>query len=54
MNPHPDGAESVWLHTCTPDDPAAMPNYLKRGFRPFKTEVYSVETANLNNDSRFA
>jgi GNAT superfamily N-acetyltransferase len=39
-----DGANRVWLHTCTLDDPAALPNYLKRGFRPFKTEEY---TANL-------
>lgn len=38
-----DGARRVWLHTCTLDDKAAMPNYLKRGFRPFKTEVYTVE-----------
>lgn len=37
-----DGANRVWLHTCTLDDKAAMPNYLKRGFRPFKTEKYSV------------
>ena len=38
-----DGARRVWLHTCTDDDPAALPNYLKRGFKPFKTEDYSVE-----------
>jgi GNAT superfamily N-acetyltransferase len=38
-----DDANRVWLHTCTLDDPAAMPNYLKRGFTPFKTEKYSVE-----------
>ena len=37
------GANRVWLHTCTLDDPAAMPNYLKRAFRPFKSEKYSVE-----------
>lgn len=37
-----DGATRVWLHTCTLDDKAAMPNYLNRGFRPFKTEVYTV------------
>jgi len=37
------GANRVWLHTCTLDDPAAMPNYLKRGFLPFKAEKYSVE-----------
>ena len=34
------GAERVWLHTCTLDDPAAMPNYLKRGLTPFKQETY--------------
>jgi ribosomal protein S18 acetylase RimI-like enzyme len=34
------GARRVWLHTCTLDDPAALPNYLARGFRPFRTETY--------------
>ena len=38
-----DGANRVWLHTCTLDDPAALPNYLQRGFRSFKTEKYDVE-----------
>jgi len=42
-----DGANRVWLHTCTLDDPAAMPNYLKRGFRPFKTETYSIEQSTI-------
>lgn len=37
-----DGATRVWLHTCTDDDPAALPNYRKRGFKPFKTEKYTV------------
>jgi len=37
------GANRVWLHTCTLDDKAAMPNYLKRGFRPFKTEIYTID-----------
>jgi len=37
-----DGANRVWLHTCTLDDPAALPNYLKRGFRPYKTEQYEA------------
>jgi ribosomal protein S18 acetylase RimI-like enzyme len=32
------GARRVWLHTCTKDNPAALPNYLKRGFVPFRTE----------------
>jgi ribosomal protein S18 acetylase RimI-like enzyme len=38
-----DGANRVWLHTCTLDDKAAMPNYLSRGFLPFKTENYTVD-----------
>ncbi len=37
-----DGANRVWLHTCTLDDQAAMPNYLKRGFRSYKSEKYTV------------
>jgi ribosomal protein S18 acetylase RimI-like enzyme len=40
-----DGANRVWLHTCTLDDRAALPNYLKRGFRPFKTETYLVNAS---------
>ncbi len=35
-------ATRVWLHTCTLDHPAALPNYLKRGFRPLRQEVYTV------------
>jgi GNAT superfamily N-acetyltransferase len=43
------GADRVWLHTCTLDDPAALPNYLKRGFTPFKQERYvtTVSAAEL-------
>jgi ribosomal protein S18 acetylase RimI-like enzyme len=42
-----DGAERLWLHTCSLDDPAALPNYLKRGFKLYKHEVYttSVESS---------
>jgi GNAT superfamily N-acetyltransferase len=29
----------VWLHTCTLDGPAALPNYQARGLRPFKTQT---------------
>lgn len=36
------GARRVWLHTCTLDHPAALPNYLKRGFRPVRQETYTV------------
>jgi ribosomal protein S18 acetylase RimI-like enzyme len=37
------GADRVWLHTCTLDDPAALPNYLARGFRVRKEEIYEVD-----------
>lgn len=33
----------VWLHTCTLDHPNALPNYVGRGFRPVREEVYQVE-----------
>lgn len=36
------GAASVWLHTCTLDGPAALPNYLARGFTPERTEHYEA------------
>lgn len=32
----------VWLHTCTLDHPGALPNYLKRGFRPVREEQYET------------
>jgi ribosomal protein S18 acetylase RimI-like enzyme len=37
------GTHRVWLHTCTLDDPAALPNYVARGFRPYKEEAYTVD-----------
>jgi GNAT superfamily N-acetyltransferase len=33
----------VWLHTCTLDHPAALPNYLKAGFVVYKEEISQVE-----------
>jgi GNAT superfamily N-acetyltransferase len=36
------GGDRVWLHTCTLDHPAALPNYLKRGFHPVREEVYVI------------
>jgi GNAT superfamily N-acetyltransferase len=33
------GAKRVWVHTCDLDHPAALPNYLARGFSVFKTET---------------
>ncbi|MEO8090596.1 MAG: GNAT family N-acetyltransferase [Gemmatimonadales bacterium] len=35
----------VWLHTCTLDHPSALPNYLKRGFRQVRQEVYVIDGA---------
>jgi GNAT superfamily N-acetyltransferase len=32
----------VWLHTCTLDHSAALPNYLARGFRKVREESYMV------------
>ncbi len=37
------GPSKVWLHTCTLDHPAAMPNYMSRGFKPVRKETYEVE-----------
>ena len=34
------GAVRVWLHTCTLDAPAALPNYLARGFHITRDETY--------------
>ena len=34
----------VWVHTCTLDHPAALPNYLRRGFAVTKTEEYTMNT----------
>lgn len=34
----------VWLHTCTLDGPAALPNYQARGFKPYKTDEETIET----------
>ncbi|MFI6789547.1 GNAT family N-acetyltransferase [Nonomuraea sp. NPDC050383] len=32
-------ARRVWLHTSSADNPAALPNYRARGFRPYRTET---------------
>ena len=35
--------QRVWLHTCTLDHPAALPNYMQRGFRQVRQENYTVD-----------
>jgi GNAT superfamily N-acetyltransferase len=37
------GAKRFWLHTCTLDHPAALPNYQKAGFTLFKQETFQRE-----------
>ena len=37
------GATRVWVHTCTLDDPAALPNYRARGMTEFRRETYQTE-----------
>ena len=32
----------LWLHTCTLDHPHALPNYLKAGFKPYRTETLRI------------
>jgi ribosomal protein S18 acetylase RimI-like enzyme len=36
------GASRVWLHTSSLDHPSALSNYLARGLKIFKTEIYDV------------
>jgi GNAT superfamily N-acetyltransferase len=33
------GPRRFWLHTCTKDHPAALPNYLKAGFTIYEEET---------------
>jgi GNAT superfamily N-acetyltransferase len=33
--------QRFWLHTCTEDHPAALPNYLKAGFETFDVKTRS-------------
>ena len=39
------GPQRLWLHTCTLDHPNALPNYVGRGFVPYETEEYEVDSA---------
>lgn len=39
------GPTNVWLHTCTLDSPRALPNYLARGFTPYREEKYTTTIA---------
>ncbi|MHB1223101.1 MAG: GNAT family N-acetyltransferase, partial [Gemmatimonadaceae bacterium] len=43
------GADLLWLHTCSLDHPAAIPNYRARGFRPFATLLYEEDVADWSD-----
>lgn len=32
----------IWVHTCTLDHPAALSNYLNRGFKQFRQDTYEI------------
>ena len=40
-----DGAQRVWVHTCTLDGPHALANYRARGFVPFREETSSHQSS---------
>ncbi len=40
-----DGAERVWVHTCSLDGPHALANYQARGFMPYGTTTHEQEIA---------
>ncbi len=37
----------LWLHTCTLDHPAALPFYLKAGFRPYRRAIEVADDPRL-------
>lgn len=42
------GATRVWLHTCTFDHPAAIPFYLRHGFRAYKSAIEVFDDPRLS------
>lgn len=43
--PQREPTRRVWLHTCSQDGPTAMDNYLRRGFRLFRTETEQKQSS---------
>lgn len=41
------GAPRIWLQTCTLDAPAALPNYLARGFVVYRSERFQQTIAEI-------
>ena len=46
-----EGASRISLNTCTLDGPAALPNYLARGFRIVREEVYEAQIGEPAGDA---
>lgn len=44
------GPKRVWLHTCTIDHPAALPFYIRSGFKPYKRAVEVVDDPRLTGN----
>lgn len=42
------GTRRVWVHTCTFDHPAAVPFYLRSGFKPFKFAIEVTDDPRLS------
>ncbi|MCW4464016.1 GNAT family N-acetyltransferase [Glutamicibacter sp. MNS18] len=40
----------IWLHTCSLDGPAALPNYLARGFRVYRSEEEQTQVLDPSMD----
>lgn len=40
--------ERVWLHTCTLDHPAAVPFYMKGGFKPYRRAIEIADDPRLS------
>lgn len=40
-----DGAERVWVHTCTLDGKYALANYKARGFQPYRVVTHEQQLA---------
>ena len=46
------GATRIWLHTCSLDGPAALPNYQARGFRVYREETSEEAQGSSDTDQQ--
>ena len=50
LPPHGDGAERVWLHTCTLDHPKALATYQRAGFQVYDQATVIIDDPRLGMD----